>query len=71
MGTIGEILSGTSGRNAGQTTEGAAEDIERDLLDRTERRSMAGPARTVRAMADGVQAIRGMAEKRPDRADIP
>ena len=71
MATVGEILSSEVGGNAGQTTEGAAEDIERDLLDRTERGVMAGSAGAVRAMADGVQAIRGMAEKRPDREDIP
>ena len=70
MGTAEEILPGTTGGDAGQAAEGAAGDTERNLLDRAERSVMAGSAGTVRAMADGVQAIRGMAEKRPDRADI-
>ena len=61
-----EILSRAAGWNAGATEERFPEDAERNLLDRAERGVVARSAGALRAMADSVQAIRRVAEKRTD-----
>ena len=66
MGKAEEILSGAAGWNAGATEERFPEDAERNLLDRAERGVVARSAGALRAMADSVQAIRRVAEKRTD-----
>lgn len=66
MGTAQGVFSRKTGWNTGAATERFPEDTERDILDRTERGGMARSAGAVRAMADGIQAVRGVAEKRAD-----
>ena len=71
MGTAQEVFSETASWDAGTATERIPGYAEWNLLDRAERGSMARSAGAVRAMADGVQAVRGVAEKRADRENLP
>ena len=71
MGKAEEILSGAAGWNAGTAAERFPEDAERNLLDRAERGVVARSAGAIRAMADGVQTVRRVAEKRTDRENLP
>ena len=65
------VFSGATSWNTGAATERFPADTEWNLLDRTERGSMVRSAGAVRSMADGVQAVRGVAEKRADRENLP
>ena len=65
MGTVEEVFSGEAARHIGTSAERFTGHTEWNLLDCAERGSMAGSAGEI------VQAVRRVAEKRPDRENLP
>ena len=71
MGAVEEVFSVEAARHAGTSAERFAGHAEWNLLDRPEWHGMAGSAGEIRTVADSVQAVRRVAEKRPDRENLP
>ena len=71
MGAVEEVFSEEAARHVGTSAERFTGHTEWNLLDCAERSGMAGSAGEIRTVADSVQAVRRVAEKRPDRENLP